>query len=174
MPGLTGIQIVGKDSGFFPGVIAFSTPNAAKTGGNIVAMFTGCTDDPVLDMMGNRIANLADPVNPQDAVTKAYADGIVVGEISRDSIIDFWNMPFWDNIPDKPSTFPPDYHTHTIADITDISSASVAYADTAGDADTVDGEHADMFTHAQAGGRNIWVQASEPAALAVGDIWIQI
>jgi hypothetical protein len=28
-------------------------------------------------------------------------------------------------------------------------------------------------TRAQAGGRNIWVQASQPTALATGDIWIQ-
>ncbi|MBW2674417.1 MAG: hypothetical protein JRD89_13570 [Deltaproteobacteria bacterium] len=137
-------------------------------------MFTGVTDDPVLDMQNHRIANLADPVNPQDAVTKAYADAISAGEVSRDTIPDFWDAPFWPNIPDKPSTFPPDYHTHSIADITDISSASVDHANTAGDADTVDGEHADMFTHAQAGGQNIWVQADEPTALAVGDIWIQI
>ncbi|MBW2674109.1 MAG: hypothetical protein JRD89_11960 [Deltaproteobacteria bacterium] len=167
------IVIGGRDYITLPGGIGFFTPNAAETAVIEVLRLTGCTDDPVADMNGHRITNLADPVNPQDAVTKSYADGIVVGEISRDSIIDFWNTPFWDNIPDKPSTFPPDWHTHSIADITDISSASVDHANTAGDADTVDGEHADMFTHAQAGGRNIWVQASEPMALAVGDIWIQ-
>ena len=92
----------------------------------------------------------------------------------RADITDFWATPFWDNIPDKPSAFPPESHTHTISEITDISNASVAYADSAGDADTVDGEHASAFTHARNGGRNIWVQSSEPTALAVGDIWIQI
>ena len=30
------------------------------------------------------------------------------------------------------------------------------------------------LTHARNGGRNIWVQPTEPKARAVGDIWIQI
>jgi len=34
-------------------------------------------------------------------------------------------------------------HTHTITDITDIGNASVDYANSAGDADTLDGKHAD-------------------------------
>jgi len=29
---------------------------------------------------------------------------------SRSEITDFWNAPFWGNIPDKPSTFPPENH----------------------------------------------------------------
>jgi len=29
---------------------------------------------------------------------------------SRSIISDFWNSPFWDNIPDKPSAFPPESH----------------------------------------------------------------
>jgi len=37
--------------------------------------------------------------------------------ITRDKITDFFNAPFWDVVPDKPSTFPPDPHTHNVADI---------------------------------------------------------
>lgn len=40
-------------------------------------------------------------------------------------------------------------------------------------ADMVDGEHASAFTHARNGGKNIWVQSSEPTALETGDIWIE-
>lgn len=38
---------------------------------------------------------------------------------SRSDITDFWNTPFWDNIPDKPTTFPPSSHTHPWGEITD-------------------------------------------------------
>lgn len=33
--------------------------------------------------------------------------------VGRSNISDFFNSPFWGNIPDKPSTFPPSDHTHT-------------------------------------------------------------
>jgi len=32
---------------------------------------------------------------------------------SRSIISDFWSIPFWNNIPDKPSTFPPSTHDRT-------------------------------------------------------------
>ena len=38
----------------------------------------------------------------------------------RADITDFWNSPFWTNIPDKPSTFPPESHQHVRADISDL------------------------------------------------------
>jgi len=41
----------------------------------------------------------------------------------RADITDFWATPFWDNIPDKPSTFPPEAHTHPRSDITDFWAA---------------------------------------------------
>jgi len=37
---------------------------------------------------------------------------------SRSEITDFWSTPFWDNIPDKPSEYPPEAHTHDASDIT--------------------------------------------------------
>jgi hypothetical protein len=39
----------------------------------------------------------------------------------RNDILDFFSTPFWDNIPDKPTSFPPSAHTHTKADITDFA-----------------------------------------------------
>ena len=39
---------------------------------------------------------------------------------TRSEITDFWSTPFWNNIPDKPSTFPPSPHTHYRSDITDF------------------------------------------------------
>jgi len=40
-----------------------------------------------------------------------------IPNLSRSKITDFFSAPFWDNIPDKPSTFPPEAHTHDISDI---------------------------------------------------------
>jgi hypothetical protein len=39
----------------------------------------------------------------------------------RNDILDFFSTPFWSNIPDKPTSFPPSAHTHTKADITDFA-----------------------------------------------------
>jgi hypothetical protein len=39
----------------------------------------------------------------------------------RNDILDFFSTPFWGNIPDKPTSFPPSAHTHTKADITDFA-----------------------------------------------------
>jgi hypothetical protein len=53
-------------------------------------------------------------------------DALVAGDIpsiTRSKISDFWASPFWTNIPDKPSTFPPSSHTHARADVTDFWSS---------------------------------------------------
>jgi len=78
--------------------------------------------------------------------------GAAATTITRDDVVDFWAEPFWENIPDKPSEFPPEPHTHTVSDITDIEG---------------------KYTKAENGGQHIWVQSTEPTAKAVGDIWIQ-
>jgi len=61
---------------------------------------------------------------------------------SRSIITDFWATPFWDNIPDKPSEFPPEPHTHAPSDISPQGDGSGL------DADTVDGKHASDFASA--------------------------
>ena len=43
-----------------------------------------------------------------------------IPSLTRSKISDFFGSPFWGNIPDKPSTYPPDPHTHVKADITDF------------------------------------------------------
>ncbi|WP_456468230.1 hypothetical protein [Archaeoglobus sp.] len=73
----------------------------------------------------------------------------------------------WENITNKPTAFPPEAHQHTISEITDIGDASVSYADSAGDADTVDGYHASDII-AQSGARNL---VDQTANRAVGTVY---
>jgi hypothetical protein len=76
-------------------------------------------------------------------------------------------LPAWNDIQGKPSTFTPAAHTHSGSDIT----SAVASAK---NADMVDNLHATDFPRRRAGASNIWVQSSQPTAQATGDIWIQI
>jgi len=43
-----------------------------------------------------------------------------IPSLTRSKISDFFSSPFWGNIPDKPSTFPPSAHTHVKSEITDF------------------------------------------------------
>lgn len=54
----------------------------------------------------------------------------------------------WSKLTGVPTSFTPSSHTHAIADITNLSSASVNYASSAGNADTLDGNHASAFASA--------------------------
>ena len=58
----------------------------------------------------------------------------------------------WADITGKPATFSPSAHSHTIADITDIASATVANA-------------------LKVGGRTIFVQSGTPTGAVAGDLW---
>jgi len=58
----------------------------------------------------------------QFAVVESPAgdDNIQVNALSRAVVSDLWNAPFWANIPDKPSAFPPSAHTHAESDVTGL------------------------------------------------------
>lgn len=58
-----------------------------------------------------------------------------IPNLPRNKVTDLFTSPFWDNIPDKPSTFPPSAHTHNPNDILPQGSGSGL------DADTIDGKH---------------------------------
>jgi len=68
-----------------------------------------------LDMDSHRVINLGPPVNGTDAVRLQDIQGIVAGDITISAD--------WADIADKPQTFPPDVHSHTAAQITDLSEA---------------------------------------------------
>lgn len=50
-------------------------------------------------------------------VTSGVLDVARIPTLTRSKISDFFASPFWANIPDKPSTFPPSAHTHPAGDI---------------------------------------------------------
>jgi len=68
-----------------------------------------------------RIDDGSGNLNAKNKVYDADLDGLIEQLAShthsRGDISDFFSSPFWDNIPDKPSQFPPEPHTHSLSDI---------------------------------------------------------
>ncbi|RLG82356.1 MAG: hypothetical protein DRO40_07945, partial [Thermoprotei archaeon] len=57
------------------------------------------------------------PFNTLGGEFTVAAGELRIASIVRNKISDFFSSPFWDNIPDKPSVFPPEAHTHDISEI---------------------------------------------------------
>ena len=68
-----------------------------------------------LDLGDNRIINVGAPVNLNDAVRLQDILDVTAG--------DFVVAADWDDIVDKPSTFPPSTHNQTASTITDLTEA---------------------------------------------------
>jgi parallel beta-helix repeat protein len=70
------------------------------------------------DWAGNAIKNLGEPADPGDALRlpwdhasrHAPGGGDPLGNLNRYQVSDFFSSPFWNNIPDRPSTYPPSSH----------------------------------------------------------------
>lgn len=78
--------IVKRDGG---GNFSAGTITAALTGAaSANVLKTGDSMSGILNMTGNYITNLATPVNPADASTKAYVDNLAVGIIPQTPIMD--------------------------------------------------------------------------------------
>jgi len=77
------------------------------------------------DWRGYRIINVGAPID-DTCVPRARAGDILSGvfsveripDLPRSKISDLFTAPFWGNIPDKPSTFPPSPHGHDASEIT--------------------------------------------------------
>jgi len=82
------IILSGKNREDYFGNIRFFTPNADKTGLNLVVTITGSTDDPVMSLNNRRITSVANPISAQDAATKDYVDSAA---IARPGMILAWS-----------------------------------------------------------------------------------
>jgi hypothetical protein len=73
------------------------------------------------DWAGYRIRNLGEPADTGDALRLPWnhasrhlpGGGDPLNGLSRSQVSDFFSSPFWDQIPDKPSSYPPSAHAST-------------------------------------------------------------
>ncbi len=143
---LQGIRIQGKDS---VNVWVDGSSISSMTSSNVYFYA------PV-DMNSNAITDLATPTAASDAATKGYVDDML--PITASDVTDFDtevgnHIDVTANTTHRGNTSNP----HSV-DKTDVGLSNVVN---------------DLQTIAQSGGKNIWVQSSEPTAVEVGDIWIQ-
>ena len=67
-----GMRFYGSSNVDSPGSMYFSVPNAAKNGDLVVFYIDGNTDTPLINFNSRRLVAIADPVNDQDVVSKAW------------------------------------------------------------------------------------------------------
>ena len=67
-----GMRFYGSGHVDSPGNMYFSVPNAAKNGDLVVFYIDGNTDTPLINFNSRRLVAIADPVNDQDVVSKAW------------------------------------------------------------------------------------------------------
>ena len=83
-----------------------------------LTLATAATANTVVKRDSNGRITVATPSATSHATTKAYVDSAITGAKA------------WGNLTGKPSTFPPSAHTHTVSDITDLTLATAATANT--------------------------------------------
>jgi len=72
------LQLYGGGNVAQSGGAIFSIGDAAGTGTKVVWSILGTTNTPSLDMNNNKIINLLNPTQPQDAATKYYVDNLAI------------------------------------------------------------------------------------------------
>ncbi|MCD6199455.1 MAG: hypothetical protein J7K15_12955, partial [Deltaproteobacteria bacterium] len=88
------------------------------------AYFAGAVDIGSLKVGGTEVIDSSRVLKNVSADASIITSGVFdvdrIPSLPRSKISDFFSSPFWDNIPDKPSQFPPEPHTHSRDDITDF------------------------------------------------------
>ena len=86
--------------------------------------FAGAVDAGSIKVGGTEVIDSSRVLKNVSADASIITSGVFdvdrIPSLPRSKISDFFSSPFWDNIPDKPSQFPPEPHTHSRDDITDF------------------------------------------------------
>jgi len=105
IPGLDASKIVS-------GRLSLSRLPTSSTANRILIVRTANADPVWTTLTAGDIPNL-----DASKITSGVFDVARIPDLSRSKITDFFSSPFWDNIPDKPSFFPPESHSHSISDV---------------------------------------------------------